>query len=66
MKIRRLSLQQLPEAKDLVTAIETILKDVYEYDKAHNTDRCYEGILSERTGEKLRKLLPDLCKKYEI
>ena len=62
MKIKRTVPPKAAETNTYHQLLDCILKDIDDFEQ-ENEGQC-EGILTERTGNKIRALFPDIADKY--
>ena len=71
MRLKQLSKVEQPkkpsiDIKEYISEIESILKDIQEYEDEHGQTEEYEGIITTRTHGRLQKVVPELLKKFEL
>ena len=61
MKIKK-SEPPKPQSNIYFQLVDTILKDIDDFEHEH--EGKFDGILTERTGKKIKALFPEIAKKY--
>jgi hypothetical protein len=71
MKLRQMRKPEPPKkeaigVEDYIKVIQSILQDIEDFDEEHQHQENYEGVLTDRSAKRLKKILPEEYKKLNL